>query len=180
LEKTAERQIRETLFREIYLSCRNPVDFFLRTWCPDPEARKDLVQDVFVKLYGAMERLDSRRPLKPYLYAIARNRGSDWLRDRRNRDLSFDEEAETESAGSRTFNPESLFFQNRNQELLAGAIARLAPEKRRLLLLYYYENLKISEIAGILGIPGGTVKYRLHRIRKELTAGPLAREAENE
>jgi RNA polymerase sigma-70 factor (ECF subfamily) len=54
------------------------------------------------------------------------------------------------------------------QIVVRGAIARLPPEDRVLALLRYEADLEHPRIAGLLGIPEGTVKVRLHRIRNRL------------
>jgi RNA polymerase sigma-70 factor (ECF subfamily) len=52
--------------------------------------------------------------------------------------------------------------------VVRSAIARLPPEDQVLALLRYDADLEHPRIAGLLGIPEGTVKVRLHRIRKRL------------
>ena len=52
--------------------------------------------------------------------------------------------------------------------VVRAAIARLPPEDRALALLRYDADLEHPRIAGLLGMPEGTVKVRLHRIRQRL------------
>ena len=51
---------------------------------------------------------------------------------------------------------------------LKAAFARLSPESRLAVTLYYYEGYRITEIAALLNEPEGTVKSRLSRARKAL------------
>ncbi len=51
---------------------------------------------------------------------------------------------------------------------LQEAIARLAPEARKLLHLFYFVGLSTTEIGEILGLPSGTVKSRLFTTREHL------------
>ena len=48
------------------------------------------------------------------------------------------------------------------------AFARLSVDQRALLVLHHLHGYDVREIAGWLGIPTGTVKWRLHRARKPL------------
>lgn len=48
------------------------------------------------------------------------------------------------------------------------AIHRLDTKYREIIILYYYDELKIKDIAKILKIPQGTIKTRLNRARKKL------------
>ena len=47
-------------------------------------------------------------------------------------------------------------------------LEKLDVRKRAVLTLYYIEQLSVSEISSVLGIPKGTVKSRLHKARQEL------------
>lgn len=51
-------------------------------------------------------------------------------------------------------------------ERIKKAIEELSPEHREVLLLWGVEGMKYREIAGVLGVPIGTVMSRLHRARK--------------
>ena len=51
---------------------------------------------------------------------------------------------------------------------LKEAVRRLPPAFRDVVLLHYYQGMGITEIAGILGVPEGTVSSRLSRARKRL------------
>jgi RNA polymerase sigma factor (sigma-70 family) len=50
-----------------------------------------------------------------------------------------------------------------DRDLLDGALRRLEPEQRAIVVLRYYLDLSLQEMAAVLGIPIGTVKSRLHR-----------------
>ena len=49
-----------------------------------------------------------------------------------------------------------------------NAIHRLDTKYREIIILYYYDELKIKDIAKVLKIPQGTIKTRLNRARKKL------------
>ena len=48
------------------------------------------------------------------------------------------------------------------------AVSALPPDRRAAVVLFYYEDMGVEEIARCLGIPRGTVKSRLSRARKQL------------
>ena len=67
-----------------------------------------------------------------------------------------------------------------DEKLLADAIRKLSEEHRAVLVLKDLEGLRYDEIAGIIGVPVGTVRSRLNRARLELrgilnptASGPL-------
>ena len=53
---------------------------------------------------------------------------------------------------------------------LAGALADLKPDDRDVLLLIAWAELSYEQVAQALGIPVGTVRSRLHRVRRQLRA----------
>lgn len=57
---------------------------------------------------------------------------------------------------------------------LARGLAALSPGDRDVLLLTSWAGLDHNEVAAALGIPAGTVRSRLHRVRTALRAGPTA------
>lgn len=136
------------------------LNFFLRNRLPRP-ASEDLVQDVFVRIlkYRATYRPGSR--FTTWMYYIARNVRLDYLHKRRG-------EVEWDEAFTPTFEPADRAQQEQEIELLERALERLAPEKRELLVLSRYQELKHEEIGALLGCETGTVKVRVHRALREL------------
>ena len=55
-------------------------------------------------------------------------------------------------------------------ELVKKAVGLLSPPLREVVVLYYFEGLGLQEVADILGVPLGTVKFRHHAARKKLCA----------
>lgn len=64
--------------------------------------------------------------------------------------------------------PAASLEHREGSELLQKALALLAEEKREVLILSRYHDLKYEEIGAILGCPVGTVKARVHRALKDL------------
>ena len=64
--------------------------------------------------------------------------------------------------------PESEAERTELAEALTEALGRLRHDFREAVVLKYQQGLSVDEIAGILGVPEGTVKTYLHRARKEL------------
>lgn len=62
---------------------------------------------------------------------------------------------------------------------LAGALAGLPPRQRACVVLHYYEDLPVVEVAGLLGVGPGTVKSQLHDARRTLARTWAAPERES-
>jgi len=123
---------------------------------------EDLVQDVFFRILKYKKTFKSERPFTAWMYQIARNAHVDTISKRK-----FEV-----GLGEKEFASVSNIDENlkRKQEigLLKKAMARLPIEKRELLVLSRYQNLKYEEIASILGCDVGAVKVRVYRAVRAL------------
>lgn len=125
----------------------------------------DAAQEAMTKAFGALDRFDETRPFAPWLKRIAINRAVDHLR--RNRRLEVLQDEET------TFHPWAV-GETAEEDLrlwaVADAVAALGAGKRVVVVLHYWLDLPLEEIAGVLGLPVGTVASRLDRAKAELRA----------
>ena len=118
-------------------------------------AAEDAVGDAVLRAWQKLGSLRDVSSARAWLVKIAVNCARGQLR--RGRETSLEELAEELPA------PEP----GQAREL-RDAVARLAPEKRAVVTLYYYEGFSTAEIAGMLGVRRGTVKSRLARAREDL------------
>ena len=122
----------------------------------DAAAAEDIAQEAFLATVRALPRFDRRRPLRPWLQRIVVNRAIDWTRARSLRQEVGIEQVPELPAGERA-SDDSL-----DDEML-GALARLGPEHRAVLVLRYLLEFTPGEIAQALDLPRGTVNSRLRR-----------------
>jgi RNA polymerase sigma-70 factor, ECF subfamily len=131
----------------------------------DRSLADDAAQEAIEKAFGALDRFDETRPFGPWLKRIAINCAVDQLRKRRRVEVLSD--AET------TFHSWAIGEQADDDLRLwaiADAVAALAAGKRVVIVLHYWLDLPLDEIAGVLGLPVGTVASRLARAKDELRA----------
>ncbi len=134
----------------------------------------DLAQEVFVRVYQALDRFDPQYRFSTWLFRVAQNAAIDVIRKRRFRLVPLsrpDEdgegswEIELEAGG-----PSALdTLQNEERDVrVRAAIDGLPWEYRELILLRHYGELAYEEIAEAKGMPLGTVKNKLFRARQML------------
>lgn len=118
---------------------------------------EDVVQNVFLRMMRTNKRPDMGCGAAAYLKRAAINTAIDLIRTRTQR-------AETNLL---TWHPgmEETFVE---QQHVRRALEKLEPGDARLFELHYNGGYLYRELAGRFGIPVGTVKSRLHRIRAEL------------
>ena len=129
----------------------------------DPSQAEDTAQESLVRVWKALDRYDGRASLSSWIYAITRNRCLTALERRRSLD-SLDELGEDAEFGAAAAGERG----DGRAEQLLGLVELLPERLRRVMLLYYYEERSVSEVALMLGCPEGTVKTALFRGRAAL------------
>jgi len=128
------------------------------------DSSEDLVQEVFFRImkYGHSFRGDA--PFTVWMYQLARNVATDHFRKWKN-EKPIDGSVETPDQAP---DPADSLMLDESAELLRKALALLSDDKREVLILSRYQDLKYEEIGTILECPVGTVKARVHRALKDL------------
>ena len=138
------------------------------------EDARDLTQETFVRAIRALDRFDTTRPFRNWIFRIASNLAIDHLRRRRLRTISINIDQDDERGmrapvlidpGDR---PDEVHEQAWLSEKLARLVDQLPPEYKVVVHLRHGEQLSYEEIAEALGVPLGTVKARLHRAHHRL------------
>src|SRR5580658_2618091 len=127
---------------------------------------EDLVQDVYFRMLKYRHTYRDGNPFTSWMYQVARNAHLDGVQKRRG-ETPF-EEGMPEPASAE---PDAGEILRRRQDLglLRRALAALPVEKRELLVLSRFQNLKYEQIADILACDVGTVKVRVYRAVKALS-----------
>jgi RNA polymerase sigma factor (sigma-70 family) len=126
------------------------------------ELSEDLVQDVFFRMLKYRQTYQPERSFTAWMYQVARNAQTDAARKHR-----LEVELGDADYGGPHHIDERL---NRDEQvaLLRRAMARLPDDKRELLVLSRFQNLKYTDIAAILGCEEGAVKVRVYRAMRAL------------
>ncbi len=134
----------------------------------------DLSQEAFTRALRASARLDPQRPFYPWLYGILRRLCLNHLRDRRTRANKLEGAgswlADAARERSAAASPDRAAEREELRRRLAAAIGGLSPIQREVIVLREFEGLRYAEIAGLLGVPEGTVMSRLYAARRALAA----------
>jgi len=120
----------------------------------------DLTQDVFLKAYQNLRKLDNPERFAPWLYRIAHNEAFSLFRKRRP-EMDVDE-LEPEATETKVTVGGSSVFPMELSLAVASALDRLSPDQREAVVLKVYQGFKFEEMAEILSCPVSTVKSRLY------------------
>ena len=136
--------------------------FLLGLCCGDAATADDLAQDALVRAYVASGSFLGLSRFRTWLFRIAYNCFIDHTRRRRDNLSALEEGPEM-----RVTSPEAADSAFRYQQLYM-ALDRLPEKERASIVLFYFDDRSIKEIAAILDMPAGTVKYHLSSGRNHL------------
>ncbi len=159
----------EAAFEVIYTRHHRGVLSFCRHMLGSVEEAEDAVQHTFLAAYRDLLRSGKPIQLRPWLYAIARNRCLSVLRARRERSLDAPIEPSTEHLAHEVERRHDL-------RALLGDLAELAPDQRAALVLAELGDMSHDEIGAVLGCPKEKVKALVFQARSSLIASRTARE----
>ncbi len=136
------------------------------------EDAEDLVQDAFLAALQGIDGFQPGRPFGPWFYRIVVNRAYNARKARGRRDAEEIPEAFEASSPSPELDAERADLRRR----LAEAMASLTERQRTIVQLFELEGFSGAEIAEVLEVAAGTVRWDLHRARKTLREclAPLA------
>jgi RNA polymerase sigma-70 factor (ECF subfamily) len=128
----------------------------------EPAQAEDAAQESFVRIWKALPSYDGRASLSTWSYTIARNRCLTALQRRRDAETLSDPEVAVEAEAAASV---AATDPDDRGQLLRELVDGLPERYRRTLMLFYYEERSVPEVATMLGIPEGTVKTNLFRAR---------------
>ncbi len=132
---------------------------------------EDLSQEIALRAFRALITRDDLENPEKFIWTIAHNALANHYRDAEKSMLGAPIDDLSELLTSDAPNAEEDIILRETTEKLQNEIAYLSKIQRRVVILYYYENKKQEEIASILNIPKGTVKWHLFEAKKELKRG---------
>jgi RNA polymerase sigma-70 factor (ECF subfamily) len=125
---------------------------------------QDVAQESWVRVWKALPRYDGRASFSTWIYTITRNRCFTAMQRQQRLMLhcAEDLDSEVQDLALEPADPQ-------DRSALLSELVELLPERyRRTLVLFYYEERSVGEVADMLGMPEGTVKTYLHRARAAL------------
>lgn len=164
LDEELMLQVREgagEMLGELFDRYQTPLFNFYAKLTGDRAVSEDLVQEVFLRILKYRQSYKPGTPFRAWVYQIARNARADHCRKQRpetNQPVEI-AVATVQADGAQ---------QSQETILLHRALMQLPEDKREVLVLSRFQELKYEEIARLLGCEPGAVKVRVHRALQEL------------
>lgn len=134
--------------------------------CPDKNDAEDLTQETFVHFFAKLPGYHYKGKNKNYLYTIAGNLCKDYFKKKR--DLPVEEIQLSEKIGPQEPRTENNIEHLLDKMIIEQALGQLPEELKEVVILYYFQGLKLTDIADALQIGLPLVKYRLRQAKKQL------------
>ncbi len=141
-------------FRELYQQHFRALSSYCGSLVGDRSAGAELAQEAFTRLFA---RWRSVRDPRAYVFYVGTTLATDWWRQRQRQEALL---ARLETSAPAHRDPDTTW--------LRDIVERLSPKLREAVLLHYYADLPVAEIARLVHRPVGTVKRRLHDARLAL------------
>ena len=161
--KLGDEQAFELLFRKYYVRLCAFANKFLN----DPETAKEIVQDVFARIWEGRDEIDPDDSLKSYLFKIAQNLSINKLR-RKKVESRYTEIYKLVYIENQAISAHESLLAKELEENIAHSIGKLPAECRKVFELSRIEGLKYKEIADTLQISVKTVEAQMSKALRSL------------
>jgi RNA polymerase sigma-70 factor, ECF subfamily len=143
--------------RQLYSRHAQALHSYVVRFCPDPASADDIVQETFIRAWRHLPQLTADdRPIRPWLFHVARNLLIDADRAAQSRPATVPEQLAEDAR------PDASLTQVLDRELVSGALQHLSPAHQTVLVETFYYGRTLTTVARQLGIPAGTARSRLH------------------
>jgi RNA polymerase sigma-70 factor (ECF subfamily) len=165
-------QAASAAFGDLYRRHAGAVLAFLHGLYPgDEHGARDALQETFLRFYRSLHTFDAQRPVRPWLFRIARNVAYDTKKKASAREHPHEGAALVAAAGATSEDsPLEVASLAERARLLRGAVGSLPEEERAVFLLKHDQGLTYSDVAQALGCSVRTAKYRMKAALTRLSA----------
>ncbi|MCL2164958.1 MAG: sigma-70 family RNA polymerase sigma factor [Oscillospiraceae bacterium] len=161
--------------RELYDTTKNYAWYMAKRYLQNDSDVEDVLQEVYCSAFSKLDTFEDGKPFKPWLLRIVSNKCIDSIRKNKHVFVSEDEIGEL-ATESEDVIPVEWLERTEKQRDIVKIIDKLPNSQRTAVTLFYLDNLPISQIAEVMGVTNGTVKYNLHHGRNRIKEQVLQEE----
>lgn len=134
------------------------------TFVKNVDEAQDICQEVFIRVYRNLDKLNTDQTLYPWLYRVTKNLCINKVTKKESQNLTLEDWHHP----SDTRSPETEFLRKEESKMIFDCIDQLAEKYREIIVLKHFQNCSYREISEIMGVPEGTVMSRLFTARQKL------------
>ncbi len=157
-------------FDELYKATNQRAFFVALEFVKNNSDAEDILQESYIKALSKIRELDKPESFQSWLNQIVANKSKDCLKKKKPSLFEAEENEVFELIPDEDtdFTPEDNLDKAELQKAVMEVLDELGEEKKACVMMMYFEELSVGEIAQALEIPEGTVKTRLFSARKDL------------
>lgn len=162
-------------FEGLYQATSKAVYFTCLSLVKNEADAEDLTQDVYITAFAKLSSLSEPEKFAAWIKRIAVNKCNDFLSKKgAHPEYLIDGEENAEEAVDENILPEE-YAENREKRRIVMDIMQkcLSDAQYRTVIMFYFDEMSVAEIAEIMECPEGTVKYRLNAARSKIKKGVL-------
>ena len=165
-DRAAFEELYQGTYRSVYFTCLNILK--------DEQEAQDITQDVYLTAFEKLDTLEDADKFKPWLYRIAANKSIKHLKKKKP-SLPGDEQLQDmEIEENDNFLPEEYVLNADKRELVLDIARKVCTDAQyQSILLFYFNELSVAEIAEIMKCQENNVKKRLSIARAKIKEGVL-------
>ena len=162
----------DNAFSELVNKYQKPVHALVWRKLGDFHIAEEITQDTFLKAYQRLATLKKPQRFSSWLYVIAANNCSTWLRKKRLRMQSLEETSvarlEKATYSGYVVEENERTAAETQRQVVKKLLAKLQESERTVMTLYYFSEMSAAEIGEFLGVSVNTIKSRLRRAQQRL------------
>ena len=171
----------DTAFSELVKKYQKPVHALVWRKVGDFHIAEEITQDTFLKAYQGLATLKKPQSFVSWLYVIAANHCSSWLRKKRLWTQSLEEtssvQLEKATYSGYVIEENEQAAVEIRREAVKNLLAKLQESERTVITLHYFGEMSSVEIGAFLGVSENTIRSRLRRAQQRLKKEePMIRE----
>ena len=153
-------------FEKLYCQHSSAIYVHLRRLIRDEDVAKEILQDVFLKIWDRKAELNVSQPIRPYLFRMARNMLIDFVRrnKREQRLLDYLQMKDVDPG----IQPLEKLICKEEEMLFHKAVQMLPPQRRKIFTLCKLEGNSYEEVSRLLGISSSTVSDHIVKATKSI------------
>ncbi len=162
----------EKAFKSLIKRYKNPVMQIVYKLVRDRSQLEDLTQEIFIKAFQHLSDFDYEHQFASWLFKITNNHCIDYIRKKRLRVYSINDQIKTEDGEveyeipDSTYEPDLNMLREQKSKIIRQAIDSLPKKYRQVIVLRHQEELSYEEISKKTRLPVNTIKVQLFRARE--------------
>ena len=162
----------ETAMNELFTAFYNDVYYFALKTVKDTDTACDVTQETFLEIIRTIGNLKEPAAFVTWMKQITYHQCTRYFKKKKDVQVEEDEDGhtifDTLADESEDSIPSEVYEKEEFRNTIIAMINQLTEEQRSVVMMYYYDELSVGQIAEIQGVSEGTVKSRLNYARKAI------------